>query len=154
MAHKVKIGDIIEIPTSKGLAYAQYTHQHEMYGGLIRILDGFFISRPINFDELVKRKHKFVVFFPVRAAISRKIFEIVAHCEIPEEASNFPVFRDGLPDRVGKVTNWWLWDGKKEWMIGRLTDEQRKFPIRGILNDTALIERIESGWTPETDKRG
>jgi hypothetical protein len=153
MARKILIGDIIEISTSKGFVYAQYTHQHEMYGGLIRILDGFFVSRPCEFDELVKQRHKFVVFFPLRAAVSRKIFEIVAHCEVPEEAKTFPIFRSGPPDRNGKVANWWLWDGTKEWMIGKLTDEQRKIPIRSILNDTALIERIESGWTPELDRR-
>jgi len=47
MPRRVKIGDIIEIPTSKGLAYAQYTHNHKQrphFGALIRVLDGLFES--------------------------------------------------------------------------------------------------------------
>ena len=153
MSKKTNFGDIIEIPTKNGLAYAQYTHRNEEYGALIRILDGVFQSRPRDFTDLVKRKHRFVTFFPLSAAVNRKIFEVVAHAEIPEEAITFPIFRSGTPLKDGKVHTWWLWDGDKSWQIGNLTEKQRKLPIEGIINDTALISRIESGWTPETDRR-
>ena len=153
MTHNPKIGDIIEIPTSKGLAYAQYTHKLEHYGALLRVLDGFFESRPNQFNELAEKKHKFVIFFPLGAAIRRKIFLIVGHAEIPDNAKEFPLFRAGAVGKSGKVATWWLWDGKKEWMIGDLTLEQRHLPILGVVNDTALIQRIESGWTPENDRR-
>jgi hypothetical protein len=153
---RVKIGDIIEIPTAKGLAYAQYTHKHQQsphYGALIRVLDGLFESRPKDFADLVKKRHRFVVFFPLGAAVNRGIFSVVAHGEIPEEARSFPIFRSGFIDRDGKVDNWWLWDGEKEWDVGKLTPEQRALPILGTVNDTGLIYWIESGWTPETDSR-
>ena len=60
-----KIGDVIEIPTSKGFAYVQYTHYHKdppVYGSLIRVLEGFYKTRPSEqeFSEIVK-KH-FVLF--------------------------------------------------------------------------------------------
>ena len=51
MPNRVQIGDIIEIPTTKGLAYAQYTHQHPTHGGLIRVFDVLFENRPGNFTE-------------------------------------------------------------------------------------------------------
>lgn len=153
MPKRLSIGDIIEIPTTKGLAYAQYSHKHKQYGTMIRILDGLFESRPEDFAQLVKRKPKFVTFFPLGAAVNREIFYIVGHAEVPDEAKPFPIFRSGPPDRDGKVHNWWLWDGEKEWMVGHLSDEQRRLPIRSIVNDTALIYYIESGWTPESDSR-
>ncbi|WP_176536262.1 hypothetical protein [Rhizobium sp. L9] len=46
---------------------------------------------------------------------------------------------------------WWLWDGEKEWRIGQLSAEQHQLSIRGVWNDTLLVERIEFGWTPEID---
>jgi hypothetical protein len=52
---------------------------------------------------------------------------------------------------TGKVKVWWLWDGEREWQVGELTEEQRGLSFREVWNDTLLIERIESGWTPETD---
>ena len=153
MSKRVRIGDIIEIPTSRGLAYAQYGHKKEQWGALLRILPGFCAQRPEDFSQIANQEESFVVFFPLQAAISRGIFEVVAHQEIPQHARTFPLFRGaGFRDRQGRVQNWWLWDGVREWPIGRQTDEQRKLPLCQVWNDTLLIERIEEGWTPEKDR--
>jgi hypothetical protein len=146
------IGDIVEIPTSKGFAYAQFTHKQDQYGALLRVLDGTFDTRPKVFDEIVDKKHRFVTFFPLSAAIRRKIFFIVGHADVPLEAKEFPTFRAGAVGKNRKVATWWLWDGNKEWMIGDLTPKLSHLPIREIVNDTALIHRIESGYTPENDR--
>lgn len=152
MGHRIRMGDIIEIPTKKGFAYAQFTHKHSRYGALIRILPGFFETRPSHFTELAQQREIFTSFFPLQAAVNRGIFEVVAHCAIPEKARQFPLFRDGGVDpTTGKVETWWLWDGEREWKVGEISQEQRGLPIREIINDTLLIERIESGWTPRTD---
>jgi hypothetical protein len=155
MAKKVKIGDVFEIKTKKGLAYAQYTHFHAKpprYGYLIRILPGFFHIRPSGFSDLVNLRSVFVKFFPLQAAVNRNIVTIVANESIPVEALSFPVFRAGMIDpKTKKVHVWWFWDGEREWKIGAITEEQKKMPIRGLVNDTMLIELIESGWTPEND---
>ena len=76
-----RIGDVIEIPTARGLAYAQCTHQHHQYGGLIRVFDRLFEHRPTNFEDLVKGPVRFSTFLPLGAAVRRGIFEIVGHCE-------------------------------------------------------------------------
>ncbi|MFA6295295.1 MAG: hypothetical protein WC666_02625 [Candidatus Paceibacterota bacterium] len=153
MKNRVKIGDIIEIKTKKGLAYAQFSHRHAQYGALIRVLPGFFQETPINFTELASIKESFVTFFPLQAAVNRSIVHVVSNCKIPDFAKSFPLFRTGIEDSITrKVKVWWLWDGINEWKIDKLTDEQYKLPLRGIWNDTLLIERIESGWTPTKDK--
>jgi hypothetical protein len=152
MAKRIRIGDIVEIPTANGLAYAQFNITHDDYGALLRVFPGFFKSRPSDFVELVQQPESFVTFFPLQAAVNRNIFEIVGNASVPAFAKPFPLFRTGVVDpATRKVKTWWLWDGEKEWMVGDITIEQRKLPLRGIWNDTLLIERIEAGWTPSSD---
>jgi len=149
---RLKIGDIVEIPTVKGTSYAQYTHAHKMYGALLRVLPGFFKESPDNWSNLVSSVEKFVVFFPLKAAVGQKIFSIVANQPVPETSKEFPTFRAGVVNpETNKVGVWWLWDGEKEWRVDSLSKAQKKLPIRGVWNDTLLIERIVSGWLPETD---
>ena len=154
MASRATIGDVIEIPTPKGLAYAQFTHNDPQWGQLLRVLPGFFEKRPSDLSELVKKDEVFVSFFPLQAALRKKIFGVVENHPVPEDAEDFPLFRaTGWRDKSGKVLDWWLWNGKRSWQIeGQLTPEQKKLPIQEVINDTLLIERIEQGWTPETDK--
>jgi hypothetical protein len=149
-----QVGDVVEIKTSKGLAYAQYTHEHTKpprYGSLLRVLPGIHAARPGSFSELVDEKEQFVVFFPLVAAVKKAIVEIVGHEDLPEWAVPFPVFRSGLPDREGKIHVWWLWDGEKQWKVGDLTPEMRFFPQEEVVNDTRLIEMIETGYRTEDD---
>ncbi len=147
---RVKIGDIIEIPTSKGFSYAQYTHQHNRMGGLIRILMGFFKEPPHlkTLEHIVKQPHRFSTFFPTKAAISKGIFKIVGNFHIPKFAKEFPIFKNtaSLPNDNIENINWWLWDGKKEWKVGLLSEnDQKKYPEKIIYNDTGLVCAIETG---------
>ncbi len=152
MPKRSQIGDIIEIPTSKGLAYAQYTHQHPTHGDLIRVFDVVFKHRPSRFSELVNGPVRFSTFFPVTAAVKGGVFNVVGHESVAFHNQPFPVFRNGIADpKTKKVAVWWFWDGEKEWKVGEITAEQRKMPIVGVWNDTLLIERIEAGWAPSND---
>jgi hypothetical protein len=154
MAKRIRIGDVIEIQTRKGLAYAQFTHKHPRYSALIRVLPAFSEERPNDLRETVEKRARFVTFIPLQAAVNRSLLAIVANYPVPEEAQKFPLFRAGMVDpRSRKVEVWWLWDGEKEWRVGDVAPEQWGLPILGIWNDTMLIHRIESGWTPEIDSR-
>lgn len=154
---RVRVGDLIEIKTSKGLAYALFTHKHEKpphFGAMLRVFDQTFESRPAELVSLTRLPVQFTTFFPLQAAVNQKLVEVVGNFAIPDELKPFPIFRAGVPDPHTKtVANWWLWDGEKEWQVGKLTTNQRKFPIRGVWNDTYLIQRIENGWRPENDSR-
>src|SRR5205085_10467885 len=92
-----RLGDVIEIETPKGLAYAQYTHEHRdppRYGSLLRILPGIYSQRPSDFAALVAEEERFSVFFPLGAALRRRIvFRIVADEAIPAGKSGFSTFR-------------------------------------------------------------
>lgn len=151
---KIRFGDIIELRTSKGLAYALYTHRHPRYGAMLRVFDQVFMARPDDFHSLLGGAVRFTTFFPLQAAADKGIVEIVENVPVPEHLKAFPLFRAGAVDpRTKKVSVWWLWDGDREWQIGDLASDQRKLPIRGVLNDTLLIKRIEEEWRPENDLR-
>lgn len=149
---KIKIGDVIEIKTKNGWSYAQYTHKHTQYGALLRVFGDIYKSRLEDFSELVKSNPAFMCFFPLGAAVDQGIVSVVGNTDLPVESRVFPTFRAGVVDpATRRVGVWWLWDGEKEWRVGELTSDQRHLSIRGVWNDTLLIERLESGWRPETD---
>ena len=149
MRKRPRIGDIIEIKTRAGLAYAQFTHKVSLYGSLIRVLPKLYDVRPASFTELVKLEERFFVFFPLTAAIHRGLVTIAGNEAVPERVQQFPLMRKaGAIDRSGKVLNWWLWDGEREWPILSLSPEEQQLSIASIFNDTLLIERIEAGWSP------
>jgi len=145
MSKRPKLGDIVEIPLPEnGTGYAQYTHKHKKYGALLRV---FQIRRKVkSVADLSNAPHQFTSFFPLGAAVNRGIVSIIGNLPIKNEFKDFPIFRAGVANASGAVEVWWLWDGENEERIGKLTPKQMEYPIRGVINDTLLIERICTGW--------
>jgi hypothetical protein len=112
------------------------------------------LARPDDLGVLLAEQIQFETFFPLRAAKKKGIVAIAGSLEIPTALRKFPLFRErGGISRDGKVLNWWLWDGNEEWRIGELNEHQKTYPIRGIVNDTLLIDRIETGWKSTDEVR-
>ena len=146
-ARKVSVGDIAEIPTSRGLAYAQCSHVHPMYAHLLRVLPRFYDRRPANLEIEICQKEAFLVFFPLQTAVNAGIFKIVGHCGVPGHVTEIPEFSTGLQDRVTKkVKEWWLWDGKRETRGGEIHDSRRGTRIPEVWSAPLLVENIERGW--------
>lgn len=150
-----QIGDVIEFETPAGLAYAQFTLHYTApprYGALLRVLPGLFPKCPSDFGSLVQQRERFSTFFPLGAACARGIVRIVANEPVPERASGLPLMRmAGGMRRDGRVLNWWLWDGEREWPVDALTEKERELSILEVMNDTALVDRIASGWSPRDE---
>lgn len=145
MRKRPTIGDIVEIPLpNNGTGYAQYTHKHKQYGALLRVFQTH--DKIDDLAELLNLPHQFTTFFPLGAAVNREIVSIAGNFPVQEEFKTFPIFRAGVANQSGVVEVWWLWDGENEERVGNLSPDQMKFPIRGAINDTLLIERICSGW--------
>ncbi|MDR0515655.1 MAG: hypothetical protein LBH25_01260 [Fibromonadaceae bacterium] len=152
MGRKNVIGLIFQLKTSKGPAYGLCTHEDTEYCQLVYLY-------PIG-TQLSKLKDattQFCCFFPLRIALRQKIMkEIikeVGRIEIPTQLKDFPLFRVRMipSNGPGKFHHWGFWDGQKAWFVGEINDEQRKMPIRGIWNDTLIIERLEEGYIAEND---
>jgi hypothetical protein len=142
-----RLGDVIEIPTDRGLAYAQYTHEDKaFYGSLIRVLPGVFEARPSDLRSLVAGRERFWTF----VALKDKSLRIVGHEEIPAHADVFPRLREpGAIDANGVVLDWSIWDGTLRWRIQRLTPEYEELSIASICGIPLLQKRIASNWSPK-----
>jgi hypothetical protein len=141
----------VEIETRKGFAYAQLTHKLLSFGALLRVFEGFHRARPSSFEMVVRGPVQFETFFPLDTAVRRKIVKIVGR-EPVSEPTEFPLFRaaQAIDPKTNRILNWWLWDGEREWPLDRpLTEDERRLSIRAVVNDTALVDRIETGWRAE-----
>ncbi|MBX5089945.1 hypothetical protein [Rhizobium lentis] len=147
MTKRIKIGDIIQILTSKGVCYAQVTHKHSRYGHLLRVFDGFRADRPKNIGEVVTSPVLFSAFFPVPKAVGEGLVANVGNSSVTDENSVFPIFRTSARDRDGRRGPWWLW---KMMLTRGLSDEEMRYPVRGIISAPLLVERIEKGYRAET----
>jgi hypothetical protein len=147
----VSVGDVVEVATSKGLAYAQCSQDHPRYGHLVRILPGFYKKSPVDLQRLIDRKESLLVFFQLHAAVKIGLFRIVARCPVPDPVKDLRVFRTGFQDQLTKVVKeWWLWDGQGEQRLDPLSNSQA-VPIPEVWLPGLLIEDIESGWIPDED---
>jgi hypothetical protein len=147
---KPKIGDVIEIDGTDGcLYYARYTHQHPVFGGLLRIYN--FRAEPSgspNIEKIVSLDIVNSIFYPLRHSIKIGVFRIVGNAPLHEGLEAFPVFRTGYIDpATGETKDWWLWDGTREWRVGRLEQPDR-YPLRQVVNDTYLREFVQAQVRP------
>jgi hypothetical protein len=150
MARRVKIGDIIEITTGGGFAYTQYTHKDAARGALLRVFNGIYVERISDINLFYRLGVRFKIFFPLHESINRGIFKVIGNIDIPPDRIIFPTFRNGVRNpSTGKVDTWFIWNGKEEWPVEKLSAEQRKYSLEWIVNDTRLVELIETGWRPE-----
>lgn len=155
-----RIGDVIEVDTANGRAYAQYCYEdagRTGLGALLRVLPGFFTARPASFTELVAMPERYFVYFPVRAAVRSGEVSIVGHEPVPEWARDAPLMRWGLPmpDKTGgrpRVHVWWLMRGNERLEppipAEDLSVEQERLSLREQVNYPALVSRLEAGWEP------
>lgn len=70
---KIAVGDVFEIITPKGKVYLQYVYCNKSICELIRILPGFFADVPDNLQEVINSKELFLIHFPLKAALKKKI---------------------------------------------------------------------------------
>lgn len=151
---RLRIGDVLEIKTPHGFAYVQVSHEHPMYGDLIRVLPGLYQSLP-DLGELAQSPHLWVTFFPAKVAVSRGIVRNAGNYPLPRDARAFPAFRiGGLPDpKTNAISRWSRWDGWASQPIAHMGREDWSLPPLETINDTLLIERIVSGWRPEHEEQ-
>lgn len=160
---KYKIGDIFEIKTPVGLAYAQYTHDGEHMGQLVRVLPGTYSSRPLDFLSFAQQHELYFIFYTLKYALRARQVEIVSNQPVPEWAKEFPIMRKrgGMMDPEGRTMNWTIGNGLRLYTIAdlqgalhvrELTPEQKKMSIACLVSHPGLVDSIAKGWTPERDE--
>jgi len=148
MAKRIKIGDVIQILTSEGVAYAQVTHKNPKYSFLLQVFSGFYPKTPNDFSEVVSEPPQFCAFFPIQTAVNKGLLSVVANVPVADRNKPFPIFRTRNGGHGGSC---WLWDGKESKMLDReFTEQELKYSDLGIISAPLLVERIEKGYRPET----
>lgn len=149
---RARPGDILELNTPRGLAYVHYTAKDPEYGDAIRVLPGFFTTRPSDFTALATSPDAYFTFYPAALAVSQGLVEVVAHQPVPPEQGLPTVYRRaGARSREGRVLAWLICEGTKETLVRELSDEQRHLPIASIWNHEALVYSLTENWRPEQD---
>jgi hypothetical protein len=144
--------DLLEIDVGDGrLAYALHTHSDPTEGDVLHVFHGVFDERPEGLtNDLEGWSIQFTCLFTLKAAIAAGNVRCLAEVPTPERLRAFPTFRAGIANpKSQKVSQWWLWNGDREWPVKRLSDEQKSLPIRSLLNYPALTQRIRSEWTSD-----
>lgn len=146
-----KIGDIIEIRSKRGLAYAQYTHHHHEWNAVLRVFDGVFPLRPTDWNDIASQPVRFNVFFPLRSAVRQKHVEVVGHAATAPPME-FPVFRGGNRDvATGKIYRWFLWKGELDYPADVPKSVLRTFSEHHSVDIEFLENLIDTEWSPEKE---
>lgn len=148
MAKKIKLGDILQILTSQGVAYAQVTHKHSEFGFLVRVFSGFYNIQPKDFSVVVQCEPQFSAFFAVQSAVNQGLISVVGNIPVLESLQQFPTFRSRNGGPGGSL---WLWNGDDSQRLDReLSVHEQKYPTEGIISAPLLVDRIEKNYRAET----
>ncbi|MFV0322167.1 MAG: Imm26 family immunity protein [Alphaproteobacteria bacterium] len=148
----VKIGDIFQILTSKGVCYGQIINKSKKWGYVVAIFREFFDKTPKDFTEIVSKEPQLITCFVINYAVREGLFALVDNVPVSNHLKEFPIFK-GTNFFKGNDTMWFFWDGDKEWRVHRpLTEEEKKYPEGPSLPSAPLlIERIETNYRVERD---
>lgn len=157
-AKKPTIGDVAEIKTHHGLAYAQYTLDGNGSGQIVRVLPGLYNSRP-DLESLALQRELYFVFYTLAFAIRKKEAEIVCNLPVPEWAECEPLMRHASGrTRQGKITGWRIVPALSSLTVDflirtpvlrELTQGQERLSIHQIWPHPVMVKELARGWTPE-----
>lgn len=146
-----RFGDVIEISTPRGLAYAQYVTRHPDYGDVMRILPGLFVTRPANLEELVQEVG-FFAFYPLAVAVARRMVDVVANMQIPAGCEGpRKLRRAGVRSNDGRVLTWVITGENGDYVREKLSSEEKRLPIVAIWNHEMLVQQLDANWRPEQE---
>jgi hypothetical protein len=139
-------GLAFSLPTSVGYMVGLETLDIPRIGTLVWIAGPTFAHPPTLDDVRSIREWRWPTLFPVRAAIRRKIVDRIGPISVPEPLLEPPTMRGG-----GGPMGWVAFKGfgEGQQLLGQTRD--RSLPIYEILNDSALREKIETGWMPSDE---
>lgn len=138
-------GFAFQMHTEVGLAVGVVSHDRPKIGSLVWIAKPLFVTAPSPHDVQEIREWRWPVFFPLAAALRRRLVEGVGLVELPLELRDFPVLRSG-----NRSAGWQAFTEEADGVrrdLGSATDP--KVPIYSVVNDTRLREMIECDWRPD-----
>jgi hypothetical protein len=141
-----KPGYAFSLVCDLGFAVGLMTHYVERIGHLVWIAEPIFDEEPSLEDVAKIDSWRWPVFFPLGAAVRRKLVTQIGVTSVPSSLQAFPILRSG-----SRTTGWTAFteiDGERR-RLGSTSNPA--LPIYKIVNDTALKEMIVSGWSPDQE---
>jgi len=145
----IKIGDVFKIDTSKGMALLHYIYDDKKICQLIRVLPGLYTELPEDFNFILEKKERYMVFFPVLEALKKNIISKLGN--YPIENFKKPMFMKSEHTVRGTFLGWHIIN-TETWQrefVEKLTVEQKKLSPWGVWNDTYLKQRLITNWSLE-----
>lgn len=150
MKKKIATGDIFKVRTRCGEAFVQFVCFRPDQFDLMRA----FSLEPsttgsregVDIHEVAQRPVSFWFLTSAAAVLDHKAFSKLGNVAIPKE-TEIPTFRGWLDGPVAFLVDS---DGKSTRVNG-FNPEMRKYPVYIGIPPTAIIEQIETNWTPEKD---
>lgn len=142
----LKPGLAFSIVCDLGFAVGLITHYEKRVGHLIWIAEPIYEEEPSPEDVAKIESWRWPVFFPLEAALRRKLVTAIGTVPVPSALSKFPTLRSG-----SKTMGWMAFteiNGQRR-ELGPASNPS--VPIYKVVNDTALKEMIVSGWSPERE---
>lgn len=126
-----------------------YIYKDPVLGELIRVLPGLYSDESVNLNDLAALNERYVVSFPLAAAVRKKIVIQVGFC--PSSDFNKPRFMREEHIIKNEFLGWFIVDTDtwKRKLVKSLTSKQKKFSPWGIWNDTLLVENLVDDWKLE-----
>ena len=145
-SEKPHAGDVFELAVDAGFGHLQFVGTHAEYGDAIRVVPRVSAGQSDIAASLFEGAY--VTFYPLRAAVSKKLIRKVGHLPAPP-----------LPQRLrragvrvgGRVETWIIEDETGQTLYRQLSERQVSLPIAAVWNHEFLIHRIREGWRPEQD---
>jgi hypothetical protein len=143
MAKRSNVGKAFWVALGSGFATGIVTYEHPQYLQLVWMAREF-LEEPPTPEDIPSLTWQWCTYFPAAAAMRQRIVEPIGVVEIPETIRTPPLMRTGVP----RLDNWIVVDADFRSLRKATFDDRFLCPF-GIINDTMLIELLESRWKPE-----
>ena len=149
---RLKPGAILELRTSRGLAYLQYVGKHSDFGDVIRVLSGFHKKRPPDLETLAVGPG-YYTFYAARASANAGFVEVASTAVPLPGGVGVPdlLRRHGMIDREGNVLNWIIERKGVESVHKTLTESEKELPILAIWSHDLLVKYVTEEWSPSQE---
>lgn len=150
---KIELGNVYKLNTSKGAALLQLINLPEDKRNdveMIKVSYNLFDSITEISDAIFDNGY-FFIKFPVKAALRKKIIELVGFINLPDDFQAPYRFRT---PHYFKNNHWIISNNIDDSFIEveQLSNEQMLLSPDSTWNDTYLKERLEEGWRLENWK--
>ena len=149
---KVEYGEVFQVSLTNGYGFVQCVKEAaKTECEIIRVLPGIYGEKDIHIiEKIVETKELFFLQLPVKYAIKKKLLRPMGKFPVPIDSKAPRFFRTEHIIGTDFVC-WHIVDSETLQIrsVKNLSPEEKKLSEWDIISIPDLVEKIETGWTPE-----